>query len=201
VGLWNFSLLGVMSIGSGARRALTDEELASRYKATGDKEYFAQIFLCHRRLVFCACRRFFRGSGLAEDATQETFLRAYEGFRRFQEGNVRGWLMCIARNVCIDLWRKRRLETQLPEVASMDLADPVKLDHRTGMSLALRKVHEEMKLLPPEQRRCLEMKMEGYSYVEIAKRRGLSLDAVKSHLQNGRRMLWLRVQGFLSELP
>jgi RNA polymerase sigma-70 factor (ECF subfamily) len=190
-----------MSIGCQARTSLTDEELVSRYQATGDAEYFAQIFARHRRLVFCACRRFFENSSPAEDATQETFLRAYQGLRRFQHGNVRGWLMRIAKNVCIDIWRKRRPESQLPEVAAIDRSDPVKLDHRTDVSRALERVQEEMKLLAPEQRRCLEMRMEGYSYEETAQRTGLSLDAVKSHLQNGRRMLWLRVQGFLSELP
>jgi DNA-directed RNA polymerase specialized sigma24 family protein len=42
--------------------------------------------------------------------------------------------------------------------------------------------------------------MAGYSYEETAQRTGMSLDAVKSHLQNGRRMLWQRVQRFLTLL-
>ena len=47
----------------------------------------------------------------------------------------------------------------------------------------------------PDQRCCLEMKIQGYSYEETAARTGLSIDAVKSHLQNGRRMLWLKMKG------
>lgn len=199
--LWNSCLLAVMSIGCQARTALTDEELVIRYQATDDAEYFAQIFARHRRLVFCACRRFFGNSSPAEDATQETFLRAYQGLRRFQHGNVRGWLMRIAKNVCIDIWRKQRPETQAAEVGLADPPGPVSLDHLAEVNRAMEKVHEEMQSLSPDQRRCLEMKMEGYSYEETAQRTGLSLDAVKSHLQNGRRMLWLRVQGTLSELP
>ncbi len=191
----------VNPIGSKARTALSDEELASRYQATGEQEYFALLFLRHRRQVYYSWRRFFRGSGLAEDATQETFLRAFQSLRQYQEGNVRGWLMRIARNVCIDLWRKRRPETDLADVPFLDLADPVRLDHRTGTSLALSKVQAEMLLLPVDQQRCLQLKMEGYSYEETAQRTGLSLDAVKSHLQNGRRSLWLRMQGFLTDLP
>jgi hypothetical protein len=64
-----------MSLGIQARTALRDEELASRYLAAGNTEYFAQIFVRHRRLVFCACRRFFGSNSLVEDATQGTFLR------------------------------------------------------------------------------------------------------------------------------
>jgi RNA polymerase sigma-70 factor, ECF subfamily len=190
-----------MSLGIQARTALTDEELARRYQATGDPEYFAQIFARHRTLVFCACRRFFGCSGLAEDATQETFLRAYQAICGFHQGNVCGWLMRIARNVCIDAWRKQRPEIKAAEIGSVNLPEPLSLEHLMEVNRAMVKVQEEMKLLAPEQRRCLEMKMEGYSYEETAQRTGLSLDSVKSHLQNGRRMLWLRVQRFLSELP
>jgi len=183
------------------RAALTDEEVASRFQATGDAKYFAQIFERHRRLVFLACRRFFGCTGLAEDATQETFLRAYQAIGTFQEGNLCGWLMRIARNVCIDAWRKQRPENQAMEVSLVNPPQPITLDHQTQLNLALKKVREEMKLLTQDQRRCLEMKMDGYSYEETAERTGLSISGVKSHLQNGRRMLWSRVQGILSQLP
>jgi RNA polymerase sigma factor (sigma-70 family) len=190
-----------MSLGSQARVALTDEELASRYQATGDPEYFAQIFARHRTRVFCACRRFFGCSGLAEDATQETFLRAYQAIHGFQQGHLCGWLMRIAKNVCIDLWRKRRPEVQETEVISLERPTPVDLEHVMEVSRAMEQVHEEMKSLSSEQRRCIEMKMDGYSYEETSERTGLPVGAVKSHLQNGRRMLWMRVQGILSGLP
>jgi DNA-directed RNA polymerase specialized sigma24 family protein len=44
------------------------------------------------------------------------------------------------------------------------------------------------------------MKIEGFSYEEIAARTGLSIEAVKSHLQNGRRKLWLKTEGLLHQL-
>jgi RNA polymerase sigma factor (sigma-70 family) len=200
IALWNSFSLSVMPSGSQACTALTDEELARRYQATGDSEYFAQIFARHRRLVFCACRRFFGGNTLAEDATQETFLRAYQAINRFEQGNLCGWLMRIARNVCIDLWRKQRPESQAAEIGKVDPPETANLHRMTEVSLAMEKVYEEMKSLSTEQRHCLEMKMDGYSYEETAERTGLSVVAVKSHLQNGRRMLWLRVEGILSQL-
>jgi len=181
--------------------ALTDEELASRFQATGDPEYFAQIFARHRRLVLLACRRFFGCNGLAEDATQETFLRAYQAMDKFREGNLSGWLMRIAKNVCIDFWRKQRPESHASGLGSADPPETVSLHQRMELNSALQRVQEEMKSLTPEQRRCLELKMDGYTYEETAQRTGLSIGAVKSHLQNGRRMLWSRVQGLLSQLP
>jgi len=180
-------------------RALTDDELVSRFQATGDPQYFADLFARNRRLIYCSCRRFFAGNTLAEDAAQETFLRAYQAIGRFQGGNVAGWLMRIARNTCIDLWRKQRPERQ--EGNAIDPPEPITLEHRTEVNRAMDQVHEGMKSLSSEQRSCLEMKMDGYSYEETSERTGLPLGAVKSHLQNGRRMLWMRVQGILSQLP
>jgi RNA polymerase sigma-70 factor, ECF subfamily len=180
-------------------RAITDEELVSRFQATGDPQYFAELFVRHRTRVFCACRRFFGCTGLAEDATQETFLRAYQAIRGFHQGNLCGWLMRIAKNVCIDLWRKRRPEVQEAEAVS-ERSAPADLEHLTAVSRAMEQVHREMQSLSPEQRRCIEMKIDGYSYEETAERTGLPVSAVKSNLQNGRRMLWMRVQGTLSQL-
>jgi RNA polymerase sigma factor (sigma-70 family) len=188
------------AMSSQASAALTDEELVSRFQAAGDPEYFAQIFARHRRLVFLACRRFFACNGLAEDATQETFVRAYQAIGKFQEGNLCGWLMRIAKNVCIDFWRKQRPEAGAVEAGSVDPAETVNLDHLAAVNQAMQRVRKEMRSLAPAQRRCLEMKMEGYSYEETAERTGLSVGEVKSHLQNGRRMLWMRVEGILSQL-
>jgi DNA-directed RNA polymerase specialized sigma24 family protein len=71
----------------------------------------------------------------------------------------------------------------------------IALPERYDSRLSAAQVWHEMKALPPEQRRCLELKIEGYSYDETAARTGFTVEAVKSHLQNGRRMLWMRLEG------
>jgi RNA polymerase sigma-70 factor (ECF subfamily) len=53
---------------------------------------------------------------------------------------------------------------------------------------------QEIRSLPREQRQCLELKVEGLSYEETAARTGFTVNAVKSHLQNGRRMLWRKME-------
>jgi DNA-binding CsgD family transcriptional regulator len=52
-----------------------------------------------------------------------------------------------------------------------------------------------MTSLASDQRRCLKMKIQGYSYEETAVHTGLSVYSVEFHLQNGRRMLRLKVKG------
>jgi len=58
--------------------------------------------------VFGLCRRLLSSSELAEDATQETFMRAYKNFRKYKtEQPFWHWIAAIANNHCIDLLRQR----------------------------------------------------------------------------------------------
>jgi RNA polymerase sigma-70 factor, ECF subfamily len=179
--------------------AIADEEIVRRFRETGDRECFEELFAKYRKKVYFACRAFYSDGGAAEDATQETFLRAYEKIHQFGGGDFGGWLMRIARNICIDQWRKRRPEVEMDDRdLSKGHAEPTALPSY-DLRWTIDRVWQEMRSLAPEQQRCLEMKIEGYSYEEMAARTGFSLEAVKSHLQNGRRMLWLKMEGMLAQ--
>ena len=189
-----------MSSGAQTVLAIPDEEIVRAFQETGSNDCFAELFVRYRKKVFSACRGFFADSAAAEDATQETFLRVYRSIHSFQGGNFAGWLLRIAKNVCIDQWRKGRMEAGREETILTELPAARALDSSSELRLMIEKLWKEMRSLPLEQRRCLEMKIEGYSYEETAARTGLSLDAVKSHLQNGRRMLWLKMEGAIARL-
>jgi RNA polymerase sigma-70 factor, ECF subfamily len=176
---------------------LPDAELISGFVETGDKDCFAELFMRHRKNIYFSCRRFFSEQRAAEDATQETFLRAYRNIRSFQGGDFSSWLMRIARNICIDEYRKARPE--LP-VGDAELGEIQGLSSAAmDAQLMANRVRREMKSLSPEQRQCLEMKIEGYSYEETSARTGFSVDAVKSYIQNGRRMLWRKMEGAMPQ--
>jgi len=179
--------------------ALPDEVLARNAWQAGDNDCFAELFIRYRKRVFYACRGFFSDSQAAEDATQETFLRAYKNIRSFQEGDFSGWLMRIAKNVCIDEWRKRRPETVIEGLELADRAAPRSFDSSLETRQMVERLWQEIRSLPREQRQCLELKVEGFSYEETAARTGFTVNAVKSHLQNGRRMLWRKMEGGLPQ--
>ncbi|MFZ0794848.1 MAG: RNA polymerase sigma factor [Candidatus Korobacteraceae bacterium] len=187
---------------SGAQKAqvIPDEQIVRQFAETGDPACFAELFARHRKRIYFACRAFFENGSAAEDATQETFLRAFQNIRRFQEGNFCAWLMRIAKNVCIDQWRKRRPELGAEESQIETLPADGALDERADLRIAVQKLREEMEALTSDQRRCLEMTIEGYSYEETATRTGRPIKAVKSNIQNGRRMLWLKMERMLSQL-
>ncbi len=179
----------------------SDDELIGRYRATQDAGCFAELFARYRKRIYFACRRFYSEAGAAEDATQDTFLRAYQNLDKYGGGDFCGWLMRIARNVCIDQWRKRKTEggrdgeVEIDQMPARGASDPT-----SEVTLAAERVIAEMKHLSEPQRRCLALKIEGYSYEETAMRTGMSVPAVKSHLQNGRRALWLKISDSVTRL-
>ena len=165
--------------------------------ALRDPEYFRVLFDRHKKRVYMACKVFLQDSSAAEDATQETFLRAFQNLDKFSGGHFGAWVTRIARNVCVDLWRRRRRQPETGEEHLAGVGDKRSLEDAAAMRAAAARLRAEMAKLPEQQRRCLELKIEGHSYEEMAERTGLSVAAVKSHLQNGRRMLWLQMEKVL----
>ena len=94
-----------MTSSTQSQSSLSDEEVLRRFRETKDSACFGELFARHRHKVYLACRAFSSDGAAAEDATQETFLRAYERLDQFHGGDFAGWLMRIARNICIDQWR------------------------------------------------------------------------------------------------
>jgi RNA polymerase sigma-70 factor (ECF subfamily) len=182
---------------SGAAAGLSDEEAVRRFQETGDQECFAALFLRYRKKVFLACRGFFSDRESAEDATQETFLRAFRHMGDFREGDFSGWLMRIAKNVCIDEWRKIHSRPRPEDIELADVPDPVRLESILEKRHWAARVWQEIRSLAPAQSQCLELNIRGYSYEETAIRTGLTIEDVKSKIQNGRRMLGKRMEGAL----
>ena len=95
-------------------------ELARQARAE-DEAAFAEIVRRFSPRVFHVAHRFFRDRSQAEEAAQETFLKAFTQLKSFEgRGSMEGWLTRIATNTCLNMLRsaKRR-----PEVVTADLSD------------------------------------------------------------------------------
>ena len=87
------------------------EVLAAR---KGDKRAFESLVRSIQRPVYGLCLRLLRTEGEASEVAQEAFLRAYQHLNKFDEGKPFDlWVMAIARNLCLDLLRRRsRMSTE-----------------------------------------------------------------------------------------
>lgn len=130
----------------------------------------------------------------AEDIAQETLLRAWRHADMLQEsrGSVRSWLFTVARNILIDEWRSRRVQSEVPvaEVPEVGTAD----DRTDGLLLSW-VVADCLTRLSPEHRAVLlECYYQGRSVAEAAERLGIPEGTVKSRTHYALRALRLALE-------
>lgn len=169
-----------------------DAELA-RLAAAGDDAAFAELVRRHAPRVRALCAATLGGPGEAEDAAQETFLKAHRSLARYSGAASFGtWLHRIAVNHCLDLLRAagRRRSDSLEALLEADSAALGRALSEPSSAQALEDrdtVSRLLSRLPPEQRLALTLReAEGMTYEEIAKAMSCSLDSVKARIKRAR---------------
>lgn len=159
----------------------------------GDEIAFANIVEAYQRPVYNLCYRMLGDTGDAEDAAQETFWRAYQNLKRYdQKRPFPTWLLSIAAHYCIDQQRKRRIPILsielLPEEDAPDAApSPEKVVSELEESAQMRRL---LSSLGPQDRAAVILRYwYEFSEDEIARSLSLTVSAVKSRLHRARKEL------------
>ena len=169
----------------------------------GSEEAFAEIVKRYQRPVFSIVVRMVRDAGLAEDLTQETFIKAFRALRTYDpQRKLSSWLFTIAHNTTIDHLRRKSLQTVPLETdgEESDPLDRLPVDEtvspeRAAMSRDLARAFEqELQAIRPEYAEILVLRFqEGLTYEEISEVTGLPMGTVKTHLFRARRQLASRL--------
>ena len=152
----------------------------------------------HYDKVFGTALALTRHVSLAEDAAQETFLKAFAHRHQFNgQASPATWLHAIAVNVCSDLLRRERRgdhsSLDLAEASPNDEDGPEASAHRREVHKALR---EAMKELPEVMRRTFEETIiQGYTYREVAEMEKVSLGTVASRVARTRMAILRKCKG------
>ena len=157
--------------------------------------------------LYGAALRMTRNPQDAEDLVQETMLRAYRAFDRFEAGtNLKAWLFRILTNAYINTYRKRQREPQkvsADEVEEFDLYRELK-NHDTQFeatpesivldSLVDSDIIDAIDDLPEQFRLAVILSdIEGFSYAEMAEIMDVPMGTVMSRLHRGRKALQKRL--------
>lgn len=176
---------------------ISDERLVSLSK-DGNLQAFNSLVASYERQVFNLCLRLVGDRQAAEDATQEAFLSAFRGIRKFRGGNFRSWLLRIAANQAKDELRHRgRRPVTTPIVADdpddrpIDPPDPARGPSERAENRELASaLSRALQTLPFEQRQAiLLVDYHGLDYSEAAEASGASLGTIKSRIHRGREAL------------
>jgi RNA polymerase sigma-70 factor (ECF subfamily) len=164
----------------------------------GSDEAFTRLVEEHQTHVYNLCYRMLGDSESAEDAAQETFLRAYQNLHRYDRSRpFATWLLSIGAHYCIDQLRRRKLivfsmDEENDDGTVFEVADPaspdpeaesVKKEERDRLHLLLRDLDDI------DRAAVILRYWYDYSEMEIAESLRLTVSAVKSRLHRSRRAL------------
>jgi RNA polymerase sigma-70 factor, ECF subfamily len=171
--------------GRDAGERAAELELARRAHR-GDVGAFEQLVLRFQRPVHRLCWRMLRGPA-AEDLAQETFVRAFVHFDRFDpERPLLPWLLAIARRLCLDLLRRNTLMLTTAEMPAT--ADPAPGPERqASLNEELSRLEEALAELDEGPREAIFLfHLEGMSYRDIAAALEVPIGTVMTWLHRGR---------------
>ncbi len=184
-------------------REATDQEVVALAKQ-GSELAFRELIRRYERPVFSLIFRMVRNRELAEDLSQETFIKVLNAVHTYRpEFKFSSWVFKIANNAAIDHLRKRELDTlslegsphaETPEMiqaTALQLGDrgETQLEEVENRELG-RSIEAAIDKLRPEYRSCILLRhVEGRTYEEIAEILGLPLGTVKTYIHRARNEL------------
>jgi RNA polymerase sigma-70 factor (ECF subfamily) len=166
----------------------------------GDPLAFGQLVRVYERPVYNLTYRMLGDPVEAEDAAQETFMRAYSRLATYQpERKFVNWLLSIASHYCIDLLRRKVRKPQLsldgpmpPEWLTSNVPRPEQV---VSAKQERERVRQVLATLPPDYRAAVVLRYwYGMSYQEIAATMGTTESAIKSRLHRAREMMAEQLQ-------
>ncbi len=160
-----------------------DAALLARVQ-NGNEQAMAVIYDRYSRIVYSVALRVLRDPASAEDILQEIFLQIWRNPAGFvsARGSLGGWLAVVTRNRSIDALRRRRPSDSVEDVV---LSSNFNLAEDSERTLMIEKARRVIHLLPPEQRKTLEMAFfDGLTHAEIAEMTGDPLGTVKTRIRS-----------------
>ena len=171
-------------------RTLDSWALVQRAQA-GDREAFAEIYRQNYALVYNFVNKRTGYQGLAEDITQDVFVRALNKIGTFTrpDREFSAWLLTVARNLIADRCKgaRFRLEVVTGDVAVLDDVSRFDTERVAEQNLTAIDVWTSLLMLTPDQREAVTLfHLNGWTIAAVARHMGRHEGAVKALLTRGR---------------
>jgi RNA polymerase sigma factor (sigma-70 family) len=159
--------------------------------ATGDEDAAVAFVRRFQSAVYGLALSITRDQGLAEDVSQEAFVRSWKAAATYdrRKGSVATWLLTITRNAAIDAVRSRRtvsVSDDLLDTLLMSTLGPGDVEDRMVGRLEGARAAARLRMLPPEQARAVVLAViGGCTAAEVSERENIPLGTAKTRLRSG----------------
>lgn len=172
-------------------------ELMQRF-VQGDENAFRTLYLAYRKKIITYCYRFFFDQDIAEEVSQEVFLKVYKaGSTYTPTARFSTWIFKIATHACLNELRREKHKKNISsmdsdeEMAGKEIEDERAGPHDQIEAMERKKrIGKALRSLPGNQRAALLLReYNGFSYKEIGDQLGHSEASIKSLIFRGRENL------------
>ena len=170
---------------------MTDLELLTQYKLSGEVEWAGVLYSRYTSLVYGVCLKYLKNRDEAKDAVMQLFEKLVIALKTHEVTYFKSWLYVTARNHCLMQLRSQKgkhMEEISPLI--METALESHLEEWDEMESNLGKLEKCIEKLAHEQKACVKMFfLQEKCYKDITVLTGFDLNKVKSFIQNGKRNL------------
>jgi RNA polymerase sigma-70 factor (ECF subfamily) len=148
-------------------RVVQDGDLRARFRQ-GDPDAVREVYRAHGRLVYAVAYKVLGDRGLAEEATQQTFVKA--------------WRAAIARRVAIDVYRREAIRAADP-LDSVAPGEPALVSSPQSAESVydVWEVRDAVAQLAPDEQQVVRLQhLDGFTHAQIAEQLGVAVGTVKS---------------------
>lgn len=173
---------------------ITDDELLQRYYADGNNEWLGIILERYTLLLFGVCMKYLKQEEPAKDMVQQVFLKALSEAAKYRIENLGGWLYRVARNQCLTVLRDKKIFTGEEQLQYLEQPEEIPEQLHWQQVKDTERLRQSLESLKEEQKKAIVLfYLEKKSYAEIASLTGWEIGLVKSHIQNGKRNLKIKL--------
>lgn len=171
--------------------ATHEDSLVGR-SARGDEQAFGVLVERYKGMLYSMATRLMKDRGRAEDAAQESFIKAWTALPGFKgESKFSSWLYRICYNTCISELRKKKPEVELDEAMGVPVEGPAQEFRNRDIQAT---IQDEVSRLPDDYRAAITLyHFNGLSYEEIAKLTHKPMGTVKANIHRARAALKTRL--------
>lgn len=183
----------------------SDNDLINTFLEKDDNNIVGVLYERYGHLVLGLCIKYLKNKDEAQDAVIQIFTGLLKDLKKHKIEFFKSWLYVYSKNFCLMELRKRqsalKKELELKDNVHliMDYSNP---EHLNEKEKQITLMEQALELLNSEQKKCIDLfYLKNKSYVEIVDITGYTANEVKSHIQNGKRNLKIKMETLLNEDP
>ncbi|MDZ4665682.1 MAG: sigma-70 family RNA polymerase sigma factor [Bacteroidota bacterium] len=176
----------------------SDSQLINNFLESGDNVFVGELYKRYGHLVLGLCIKYLKDKDEAEDAVMTIFGQLLNDLKKHKVEYFKSWLYTYSKNYCLMQLRKKQnqlkkeLDVKENEIFLMDYNN---IEHLNEKEQQISLMQSALSDLNKEQKVCLELfYLSNKSYTEIVTITGYNNNEVKSHIQNGKRNLKLKME-------